>query len=84
MGIAAGTAVHAAELFGKCAPILGRIPIDYKENFLKKLENANQMAKTSTDKAKNVFFEKIPDFKQIPMPDSRNFVKFDDSVKEDL
>ena len=42
------------------------------------------MAKTSTDKAKNVFFEKIPDFKQIPMPDSRNFVKFDDSVKEDL
>ena len=49
MGIAAGTAVHAAELFGKCQPILGRIPIDYKDNFLKKLENANQMAKTLTE-----------------------------------
>lgn len=42
------------------------------------------MAKLSADKAKNVFFEKIPPFSDIKMPDSKNFVKFDDSCKDDL
>lgn len=42
------------------------------------------MAKTSTDKAQNVFFEKIPDHSIIKIPDSKNFVKFDDSVKAEL
>ena len=61
-----------------------QVPADYADNFKKKYENAAQMSKTSTDKAKNVFFEKIPDFKDVKMPDNKNFVKFDDSVKEDL
>jgi hypothetical protein len=84
MGIAAATAVHAVELFNKLKPIVGQIPTRYKDNYLQKLEDAKQLAKTATDKAKNVCFEKIPDFKQIPMPESRNFVNFDDSVKEDF
>jgi hypothetical protein len=28
-----------------------------------------------------VFFEKLPDFKTISMPDSKNFVKFDEGGK---
>lgn len=42
------------------------------------------MAKTSADKAKTVFFEKIPDFKDIKMPDQKNFVKFDSSCQDEL
>lgn len=42
------------------------------------------MAKLSADKAKNVFFEKIPPFSDVKMPDSKNFVKFDSSVQEAL
>ena len=42
------------------------------------------MATLSADKAKNVFFEKIPPFSEIKMPDSKNFVKFDDSLKDEL
>jgi len=42
------------------------------------------MAKLSADKAKNVFFEKIPPFSDIKMPDSKNFVKFDASCQDEL
>jgi hypothetical protein len=42
------------------------------------------MAALSADKATKVFFEKIPPFSEIKMPDMKNFVKFDDSVKESL
>lgn len=38
----------------------------------------------ATDKAKNVFFEQIPVPEKIPIPDSKNFVKFDDSLKENF
>lgn len=42
------------------------------------------MFKMAADKAKTVFFEKIPEFSSIKMPDQKNFVKFDDSCKEDF
>lgn len=42
------------------------------------------MTEKSADLCKNVFFEKIPEFKAIQMPDRKNFVKFDDSNKADL
>lgn len=84
MGVAAGTLNHAAILFERMAPITKLIPADYSENYRKKLDNAKQMSATSTDKAKNVFFDKIPEHKDVPIPDSKNFVKFDDSCKEDL
>ena len=84
MGEAAGTANHAFNLFKAMGPIIGTIPADYGENYRKKLANSEQMANTATDKAKNVFFESIPEHKKIPIPDSKNFVKFDDSGKEDL
>jgi len=42
------------------------------------------MSALAVDKAKNVFFEKIPDFTQIKMPDQKNFVKFDPSAEEPL
>jgi hypothetical protein len=38
----------------------------------------------AADKAKNVFFEKIPAFADIKMPDCKNFVKFDSSCNEAL
>ena len=84
MGVAAGTANHAYQLFVNMGPIISAIPSDYGENYKKKLANAEQMAKTSTDKAKNVFFDAIPVHAKVPMPDSKNFVKFDDSCKEEL
>ena len=60
------------------------IPADYKVNYTKKLENAQQMSTTATDKAKNVFFEKIPEERDGKMPDRKNFVKFDESAKAAL
>lgn len=42
------------------------------------------MSKNATEVSKTVFFDKIPEFKAIKIPDSKNFVKFDDSAKEDL
>lgn len=38
----------------------------------------------ATDKAKTVFFEQVTPFDKIKMPDSKNFVKFDDSCKAEL
>jgi hypothetical protein len=35
-----------------------------------------------SDKAKNVFFEAISESKDIKLPEEKNFVKFDDSVKD--
>lgn len=66
------------------SPVITKIPADYGENYKKKMANAEQMAKTATDKAQNVFFDPVPEHKKVPMPDSKNFVKFDDSAKEDL
>ena len=66
------------------APIINTIPTDYGDNYRKKIANAEQMSKTATDKAKNVFFDPVPEHKKVPIPDSKNFVKFDDSAKEDL
>lgn len=37
MGIAAGTAVHAAQLFDKINSILATVPADYHANFKAKL-----------------------------------------------
>ena len=84
MGIAAGTANHAAQLFAKMEGIVRTIPQDYVDNYTKKREQANRMATMSADKAKKVFFEKIPDFKDIQMPDQKNFVKFDGTVASEL
>jgi hypothetical protein len=46
------------------------------------VKQAGDMANLSADKAQKVFFEKIPAFKDIKIPDQKNFVKFDDGVKE--
>ena len=64
--------------------IIGNIDGSYHTNYNNKLKQSGDMAKLSADKAKNVFFEKIPPFSEIKMPDSKNFVKFDDSCKDDL
>jgi hypothetical protein len=42
------------------------------------------MKKMSEDKAKNVFFEIIPSHEKIQIPDCKNFVKFDPSIKDEL
>lgn len=84
MGIAAGTATHAHELFQGMQGALTNIPADYAPNFNNKLKQSGDMAKMATDKAKNVFFEKVPDFNQITVPDMKNFVKFDATAKEEL
>lgn len=34
-----------------------------------------------SEKAKNVFFEAIAEGKDIKLPEEKNFVKFDDSIK---
>lgn len=84
MGEAAGTIQHAYNLFNSMGPIINTIPNDYSDNYKKKLANAQQMMQKSQELAKTVFFEKIPEFKSIQIPDSKNFVKFDDSCKADL
>ena len=84
MGIAAGTCTQAAKLFEGIGGLVNGIPSEYGDNYSKKYANAKQMATTSTEKAKNVFFEKIPPHSEIPIPDTKNFVKFDESCKEPL
>lgn len=42
------------------------------------------MSKMAQDKAKTVFFESIPSYDKIVMPDSKNYVKLDSSIKEEL
>ena len=82
MGIAAGTIAHARDILKNCN--VKNIPASYSQNWQKKLEQATKLAADSEDKAKNVFFEKMPEFKTISMPDSKNFVKLDDSCKGPL
>lgn len=84
MGKAAGTAVHAEELFKGLEPTVKAIPAEYAENYNKKTEQAAKMSKLAAEKAKTVFFEKIPAFKDIKMPDQKNFVKYDKSADEPL
>lgn len=84
MGVAAGTLQHAVHLFNNMQGVIGSIPAEYGENYKKKLASSKQMLDKSVDLSKNVFFEKLPEFKLIPMPDRKNFVKFDDSSKEDF
>jgi len=38
MGNAAGTALHAAEIFASCESVLKAIPADYRSNWQKKYE----------------------------------------------
>lgn len=84
MGVAAGTANHAAALFAKMEGIVKTIPPDYGDNYAKKREQANNMATMATDKAKKVFFEAIPEHRSIKIPDQKNFVKFDASIQDEL
>ena len=84
MGEAGGTLAHAHKLFLSIAPIIKTIPADYSTNYAKKTENAGTMVTKSNELCRDVFFEKVPDFKDITMPDSKNFVKFDESAKTDL
>ena len=84
MGIAAGTLQHAYKLFASMQQIISKIPADYGTNYNNKLANAKLMQEKSVDLAKNVTFDKIPEFSKIEMPDQKNFVKFDDSSKGDL
>ena len=82
MGIAAATAHRAAELLKNCN--VKSIPASYSGNWQKKCEQASKLAAEAEDKAKRVFFEKIPNYKDVAMPDSKNFVKLDESAKEPL
>jgi len=38
----------------------------------------------AVDKAKTVFFEKVTDFKDVRIPDAKNFVKFDPTIGDEL
>lgn len=84
MGIAAGTASHAAKLFEKMGPIMQAVPAEYHGNYRNKSEASKKQAAVAIDKAQNVFFEKIPDHSNIKIPDQKNFVKFDDSANAEL
>lgn len=80
MGVAAATINRACQIFSQCG--VKNIPQSYSTNWKNKLAQAQKLAAESEDKAKKVFFEKMPDYKDVPMPDSKNFVKYDESAKE--
>jgi hypothetical protein len=42
------------------------------------------MKNMAEDKAKNVFFEIIVSHEKIQIPDCKNFVKFDPSIRDEL
>jgi hypothetical protein len=84
MGIAAGTAKRAFELFLSCKNVVDIIPPDYQANYKIKLKESENHFKKAEDKAKTVFFEQIPDHTKIPLPDSMNFAKFDESASKPL
>lgn len=48
------------------------------------MKQSGDLGKMAADKAKNVFFEKIPAFGDIKIPDCKNFVKFDNSCQTEL
>ena len=81
MGEAAGTAHRAQAIFMECGPLMASLPANYNTNYQNKLTQAQALAKMAEDKAKNVFFEPIMAAAKVPMPDCKNFVKFDDSIK---
>lgn len=81
MGEAAGTAHRAMEIFAECGPLMSKIPPNYNTNYQNKLKQSQDLAKMAEDKSKNVFFEPIMPANKVPMPDCKNFVKFDDSIK---
>ena len=82
MGQAAATIGRAAAILKTCD--INNIPSNYAKNWKAKFDSAAKLAGESQEKAQKVFFEKIPDYKAVPMPDSKNFVKYDDSAKEAL
>lgn len=84
MGIAAGTAVRAHQLFQQCEKFMGKIPNDYSANFQTKLTQSKTLADQATDKAQKVFFEQIPPADKIRIPDLKNFVRLDDSLHTEL
>lgn len=63
---------------------MNKIDGSYHGNYNNKLKQSGDMFKLSAEKAKSVFFEKIPEFSSIKMPDQKNFVKFDSSCGDDL
>lgn len=77
MGIAAGTAQAALDIFTAVGGIVNTLPQDYKGTYANKLKQAQSLAAQSADKAKTVFFEKIAPTSQCSMPDAKNFVKYD-------
>lgn len=84
MGVAAGTGKRAYEVFLSCQSIIHLIPADYRSNFDKKLAASEKHYKMAEEKANTVFFEQMPDHTKIPMPDMKNFVKYDESAKAPL
>ena len=78
MGIAAGTAIQARKLFEQCQDTVNLIGPTYSENYQNKLKQAASLEKMALDKAKTVFFEAVPAPEKIPMPDQKNFVKFEE------
>ena len=84
MGIAAGTAKRAFEVFLGCKSVVDMIPPDYQANYKKKLQASENHFKMAEDKVKTVFFEQMPDHTKIPMPDKKNFVKFDEATSKPL
>ena len=57
MGIAAGTAKRAYEVFLGCKSVVDIIPADYKNLYMKKLQESEDHFKTAEDTAKTVAFE---------------------------
>ena len=45
MGVAAGTAKHAADLFASCGPLMNVLPAYYKGNWQTKTEQSAKIAK---------------------------------------
>ena len=84
MGVAAGTANTADQIFKNMQGVVARVPADYRDNYAKKNKQAEDLARMATEKAKNVFFEEIPSQDKIPIPDSKTFVKLDESIKPDF
>lgn len=84
MGTAAGTAINASQIFKNMQGVVSHVPVDYRDSYAKKAKQAEDLANMATEKAKNVFFEAIPPSNEIPIPDSKTFVKFDESIKPDF
>lgn len=48
------------------------------------MKQAQGLAAQSAEKAKTIFYEKIAPPSQCPIPEAKNFVKFDSSCEETL